>query len=198
MAIKHLDITYSKRRDEDLWKDLKSGSEQALVMIYDKYIDSLFAYGRHFIRNDAILEDCIQDVFVEIWIKKDRLSNTDSINFYLLKCLKLKIFKVVKKNQREILRNQISDYFHIADEDTDTADPDISIKLKHALDSLNPRQKEILILKFYNQLTTEEICKILELTKKQVYNDTAIAIGKIRKILLSIVVIIFFLLYNYQ
>ncbi len=176
--------------DDDMWRDLKSGSSEALTSIYDKYIDSLFAYGRHFIKEDTILQDCIQDVFVEIWVKRDRLSDTNNINFYLLKCLKRRIFKVVKKNQKENASYHISDYFQDFSEEGDVKNPEIFDKLQNALESLNPNQKKILILKFYNQLSTEEIGDILEMTKKQVYNNTAIAFDKLRKILLISVVAI--------
>ena len=43
--------------------------------LYDKHIDNLFAFGSRFSSDREMIKDCIQDVFVKLYTKKDNLDN---------------------------------------------------------------------------------------------------------------------------
>ena len=51
--------------------------------LYDKHIDNLFAFGSRFTSDREMIKDCIQDVFVKLYTRRDSLDNVDKIESYL-------------------------------------------------------------------------------------------------------------------
>ena len=51
--------------------------------LYDKHIDNLFAVVSRFSSDREMIKDCIQDVFVKLYTKKDNLDNVENIDSYL-------------------------------------------------------------------------------------------------------------------
>jgi DNA-directed RNA polymerase specialized sigma24 family protein len=59
-------------------------------------VKALFAYGIQIVKDRAVVEDCIHDLFIELWNRKAFLSSTDSIKLYVFKSLKKKSSKSLK------------------------------------------------------------------------------------------------------
>src|SRR6186713_841419 len=72
--------------DAVVWAALQQGHRKALDYIFEKHTRLLYAYGARITGDVLLVEDCIQDIFVELWNRHERLSATDNIKFYLLKC----------------------------------------------------------------------------------------------------------------
>src|SRR5690606_25375345 len=75
--------------------------------IYERYFDPLFVYGNQFTKNEDLVKDAIQDLFIALRKSRRRLGRTDSIKFYLYKSLKRLIVKESAQwfNQCEELDN---------------------------------------------------------------------------------------------
>ena len=59
--------------DKEIWNAFKGGSLTAYKLIYEKHIDLLFNYGNKITQHKELVEDCMQDLFVDLWIKKSKL-----------------------------------------------------------------------------------------------------------------------------
>ena len=59
--------------------------------LYDKHIDGLFAFGSRFITDREALKDCIQDVFVKLFTRKEGLGTISNIESYLYISLRNRI-----------------------------------------------------------------------------------------------------------
>ena len=59
--------------------------------LYDKNIDNLFAFGSRFTTDRELLKDCIHDVFVKLYLKRDNLGNVENIESYLYISLRNRI-----------------------------------------------------------------------------------------------------------
>ncbi len=86
--------------DASLWKQYRSGDEAAFIFIYKSHFDALYRYGRQFTPSNELVEDAIQDIFVEIREKRNKLDITSSIKFYLFKALKRKIVKLIERDTK--------------------------------------------------------------------------------------------------
>jgi len=179
----NLSISYSVRRDSDLWSRLKEGDRSALDAIYYGHIKALMNYGRQFVLDSTTIDDCIQDLFLHIWLKRSSLSDVTSIRFYLIKSLKRRIIRTEKKVKSFV---QVSEFFpdvNVLHFSQDTSNDETISNLKFCIQDLSALQREIIYLKYYNGLSFDEIGEILELTKKQLYNATAKAMAKLRGLL---------------
>ena len=80
-------------QEDNLWKRFKEGNDDAFYCLYDQYADNLFKYGIHFSKDRAFIQDCIHDLFLELYKYRKKLSETDNIQFYLYRSLRRIIHK---------------------------------------------------------------------------------------------------------
>lgn len=176
--------------DKDIWLAFKQGSRRALDYIFEKYVRLLYAYGGKISKDQALVEDCIQDLFIELWTKRENLSETDNIKFYLMKSLRRKIVRKITEDHRiqtEPLQGddytvdlEFSVEFHIIQEQSSLEQRE---QLTKALKQLSKRQREAIYLKFYEKLRYEEIAEMMNLSVKSTYNLIGKAIDTLRKII---------------
>ncbi|MFY0653375.1 MAG: sigma-70 family RNA polymerase sigma factor [Cyclobacteriaceae bacterium] len=188
-----LKIAYSKKRDFDLWQDFKSGDRDAFDHIFYLHIDQLISYGKKITANDALIDDCIQEMFLDLWLKKERLGDTDAIKFYLLKTLRRRILVYLKKETRNDSLNTEKALDYTQDFKAILENPmtlEEKANLQEVFEKLTPAQKEVIYLKFYNNLSFDEISDVLGLKKKVLYNSLSKAMLIFRKHLKQTVLVL--------
>jgi len=93
--------------DSLLWKEFIHGNEDAFRLIYQGHVQTLFKYGYNFTHDEALIKDCIQDIFVDLMKYRSTIGSSDNIRLYLFKSLKRKIIRSLHKG--EIYRHLESD-----------------------------------------------------------------------------------------
>ncbi len=185
--------------DAELWASFRSGNEEAYQDIYDTHFDVLYNYGRQFCLSPALVKDCIQDVFVTMWVSRASLGATDSIKYYLFKALKRRIVKCLKKEQRRVeLRAQIPPFENVlsAEERLISAQESEEQKnrVRRAVNQLSDRQREAIFLLFYEELSYAQIAELLSVQPKTARNLVGKALQAMRTNLLSALLLLSFLL----
>jgi RNA polymerase sigma factor (sigma-70 family) len=163
--------------DRDLWNAFRAGDENAFGEIARRYYRSLFTYGIKFSKDREFVKDCIQDLYFELWSKRETLGDTDFVKFYLLKSLRRKIHRESTK------RLWISDEGELdfeagTDSDASIEQQIIEIEsneekirlLNHHLKFLPKRQQEVIYLKFYENLDNESIAQVMSITRQAAAN----------------------------
>jgi RNA polymerase sigma factor (sigma-70 family) len=173
-----------------LWRSLKSGRRDAFNQIFDKYVAALFNYGSRFTKNEEIIEDGIQDVFVEVWSRRESLSDTSSIKFYLFKALRRRLVRTLYESKRhstacdEFLTHEddvnFSCEFNLIQVETNKIQTEL---LKSHVEQLSKRQKEAVYLRYYEQLTYESIASLMNLSVPSTYTLVGKAIASLREAL---------------
>ena len=162
--------------DITLWNDFRGGDENAFGEIARKYYRSLFTYGNKFSRDREFIKDCIQDLYFELWSKRETLGETDFVKFYLLKSLRRKIHR--ESNKRNSLPEEIELDFETDDVDLSIEEKIIEIEsneekirlVNHHLPLLPKRQQEIIYLKFYENLDNESIAQVMSISRQAAAN----------------------------
>lgn len=175
--------------DELLWSSFLQGNRTAFQEIYSKHYQSLYSYGMRKLNDADLVRDCIQDVFMAVWANRANLSPTTNIKYYLLASLRNLLVKVAaadgKWQKVEITSTEV---FHIQfnPESEYIQKENLTHKAKiliEALDKLTPRQKEVLYLRYFEELSYEQIAELLNLTVKGVYKLNYRAIDALKLIL---------------
>ena len=182
--------------DKKIWNNLRNGDQKALEEIYKTYFSALYSYGKKFSKDENTVEDCIQELFVELWNRREKLSETNAIKPYLFVSLKRKIFHTIKKIRKSTDTELEEKYF-----DSELSIDEILIakettaeqksNLKSAFDELSDRQKEILYLKYYSEMDYEEISRIMEMNYQSARNLVSRAIQKLSKHMLFVLALLF-------
>ena len=157
---------FDSKSDAETWKMFKEGDDGAFVFIYRGYIQSLYHLGMQFTASEALVKDCLQDFFMELREKKNRLGYTDNIKLYLFKSFRRRIIAYKKKESRFISTDHFRDTFAIefaTDEKIINAQfsSDQLNQLKAAIERLSPKYREIVYFYFYQNLSYQEIAGIL-------------------------------------
>lgn len=175
--------------DLALWSALKKGDKQAVGNLFDKYVFLLYNYGLKIVDDYGLIEDSIQDVFMELWKRRTALSHPPSVKHYLFKSLRRRIYR--KLNQQNRFTNyaseeQITDAYGV----TFSYEAQLIIqqtteenqeKLRQVMDTLSEKQKTVIFLKFYDRLSYEEIAAVMSLSVKAVYDLMYHTIKALRK-----------------
>ncbi len=160
------------------WLKFKEGDLNAFQTIYDGFLPNLYAYGVKLAPGFGLLDDCIQELFLDLYTHRKNLKTPENLEFYLLKSLRYIIFHKIKKESRytNIEEKLTKSFLFSLESDDYESDNFIQNKIeliRSALSELNSTQREILYLKFYNNMNYNEIGTILgvkpESAKKQVY-----------------------------
>jgi len=183
----------SSSSDIELWDSFEKGDKQAFGRLFKQYYPLLYQYGLKICDDPSTLEDCIQDLFTELWNKKPN-QNIQSIKAYLLQALKYKIYKTFRNKKSTLdLEYANNEHFELSHETFLIDADEQNEKLKHVLNALNQlpaRQKEIIYLKIYKGLSYEEISEIMQINYQVVRNLLCQALKTFRKLIVTITVLL--------
>ncbi len=174
--------------DSLLWSSLRQGSGEAFEVIYRKYIDRLYNYGMYVFMDNKLVEDAVHDVFVELWRRREHLGETQSIRFYLCRALKNNIVRKLKTKERLSARYSLPDDFaldHIESPEVELIASQLSEEtsetLNRAINALPEKQREIIIYRFYNNLSSQEISSRMAIGLDSTYTLLSRALRELRK-----------------
>lgn len=183
--------------DEILWSKLKQGDAKALREIYDLHIFDLENYCKKFTKDIEPIEDVLHDLFVNIWQKRDTIGHTDSIMSYLCVSIRRDLIKRINKSALIIsIENteKLDTNFSISAEDILIQEENSKIdkiKLEKAFKHLSHRQREAIYLKYYNEMSYEEICTVMDINYQSVRNLISKGILLLREKMIMVNVLVF-------
>lgn len=163
-------------KEENLWKKMLDGDRGAFLQFYQHHYPDLFKYGFSITGDRELTKDALQELFAELWSKK-ALQNRDvrQPNNYLFTWLRRKIQKLAPKiatsdidlqkvdgRWKEFSYEELLIAFQTTQEDKD--------RLQQALAKLTDQQKEVIALKFYEDLSYQQIADRKNLTLRTIYN----------------------------
>lgn len=175
--------------DVQLWRALKAGDKKALAAIYQQEVDALFKYGCQITTDQALVEDSIQDLFIELWKNKATLGDTDAIRQYLLVALRRKIIRHLKQGE-----NRTERHLKVVDPNAHTAGADEHLigeeeaenqqqSVSKALALLSERQREILYLRYFEEMDYRHIAIVLGINYQSVRNTASAGMKALRQLL---------------
>ena len=166
--------TYS---DEDLWQLIKENQESAFTQLMERHFASLIHYGRKFSTDRALVQDCVQDVLVDIWLRRTSTQPITSIRTYLFAAVRHRICRLARQDQRfesisvDVEETPFSITFSIEDKlIADEIDRERLHQLNLLMNQLPPRQKEIIYLRYYQGLEKDQIAAVLNINYQSVSN----------------------------
>jgi len=166
-----LDLWENGRLTENfLWKNFKNGDDSALARIYTDYADQLYAYGLKIINDEALVKDCIQEVFIQLIEKRETLVITSRTHLYLFKSLRNKLFEELRSEKRkknilklwpesEIQPEKTAEHSAIVSEEKKS----MEAKIKQVMSKLTDHQRELIHLKYSEGFQNNEIAEMLNI-----------------------------------
>jgi len=180
---------YSLKLETNWMHQLKQNNEGALASLMDMYFDDLYNYGARFTKDDGLIKDCIQEVFISLWQRRETAGAILSPKYYFLRAIKNKVLKALHKSSRKTTSSHLQDeydFFHEFSIERIIIEKQISDekaeKLVKTLSLLSKRQKEIIYLKYYQYLDHGQIAELMNISRQSVYNLLHEAIHNLRNL----------------
>ena len=173
--------------DDNLWLGLKQGDKEMFLALYKKYYHTLLFIGLKEMKDAQLVKDTIQQLFLYLWEKRETIQVANNVKSYLVTSFLRKLTADWKKSGKvsnlQVVWNNYS-------EDTQpTPEEKMIIKdeqhhlfklLMSHINELPNRQRELIVLKFYEGLTYEEIVQQTGLSHRTVYNKIHEALKKLK------------------
>ena len=191
----------NKEQEQALWKDIITGNKKSFEKLYEQYFQALVNYGFRITKNENLIEDAVQEVFISLWNNRTHLSEVYEVKFYLFRSLKNRIFRQLERDifdKSEDIDSYLDFLISISEEqkmiDSEQSDTNLDT-LKRAIAHLPLRQQEVINLKYYHDFTLDEIAKLMDVNKQSVSNLLFRSYSTLRSILKNWIIPIFFLKY---
>ncbi len=181
-----------------LWPLYCGGDKNAFGKIAEHCYKSLHHYGTKFTDDRELIKDCLQDLFLDIWEKREQLSGVVSPRPYLFQAFRYNLLHRIRQRARfsqigseELEFSSFSSEAEWISRETESL---LDQKLQQVLELLPKRQKEALYLRYYENLSYEEIAGVMGLRRQAVANYLQYGIQKMRDYWQQIVISLLLLL----
>lgn len=174
--------------DQALWAAMRAGDESAFDVLYNRYFQVLFSYGKR-LAGEGIVGDAIQELFITIWRQRRTLGQALSVKFYLFRSLRREIVRIRRSEHPQhedweelderLLPVQLSPESVMAGNE-ETIEQ--AKQLRRWLDQLPPRQNEALLLRYYHNLEYAEVAEILHIKEQTARNLVQKALGILKRV----------------
>lgn len=177
--------------DYSLWQAFKNGDKDSFQTLYFSSFKNLYEYGMRIVRDPELVKDGIHDLFVKLWEHKSALADVNAIKPYLLVSLRTILYNKLEKRART-MTTDIDEHqpfgmeFSVESDFINRETKSVqSQKLIDALNGLTPRQKEVIYLRYFEEMDYAEVAALMNITVKAAYKLTARGVEALRQVLNS-------------
>ncbi len=163
---------YDSKPDLDIWNAFSKGDEIAFNYIYKMYVTVLFKYGCQVSRDHNHIQDCIQNIFIDLRRKRGQLNEVQGIKAYLFKILYRELIRKSNKSKEAVHQypEKIPNNFSIEfSQETKLIQQENSQekieRIQGAINKLTCRQRQAILLFYEEGMTYKEISVAMDFSE---------------------------------
>jgi RNA polymerase sigma-70 factor (family 1) len=168
--------------EKQLLSEIAAGDEFAFREIFDYYRKPIYAYAVQLLKNEAMADEIVQDVFLKVWMHRDRLTTILHFRAWLYSVARNGMIDAFKQQMKEasfkktalltVVSNETEE--HLREKEYDQL-------VNEAVESLSPKQQLIYNLSRKKGLKHEEIASQLNISTNTVKTHLVNALRAMRK-----------------
>jgi len=177
--------------DSEIIQLLKSGDEQAVKLIFDKYYDNLCLYAESIVKDAYIAEEVVENLFIWFWINAKDANIQTSLKCYLYRSVHNNCLKYIEKLKKERKLIDRMPYYYEDKELLHPLTPDYPVsnliireleeKAAAIIETLPEQCKEIYMLNRYENLSYSETATKLNISVSTVKTQMSRAFQRFRE-----------------
>jgi RNA polymerase sigma-70 factor, ECF subfamily len=182
------EIDHSPDEYARLLAAVRTGDERAFRALFDALYAPLRRFAFSLVRDAAVADDLVQDAFVRLWDRRERLDDALPVRAYLFRIVRNLALNTRRDaaTRRRLLDDPLAhDSAAVprgfAAPDEAAAGDDLGGKLAGWLDELPPRQREALLLSRVEGLSHAEVAEAMGCAPRTVNNHLVAALGTLRR-----------------
>lgn len=145
-------------------------SEDAFRSLFDEYYAALVSFAERYLRDVAIAEEVVNDVFVRLWEIRSTWAPTTSVRAYLFGAVRNRALSALRQ-RRGIERERSLDHQSVTSLTAPQTAPDLELEqleverqIWDAVEELSEQERMILRLRWREGLQWDEISTVLEIS----------------------------------
>ncbi len=185
---------------EELIRRLKKEDKSAVDDLFNYYYPRLYHFSRSILKIEDEIDDILQEVFVKIWLNRQRIGNAETFNSWIFTITKNEILNLIRNNLKDqTFKDEL--YLRSVGEEYQTSSPVEYEEIKAGIDkivaNLPEKRQQVFILSRTEGRSNKEIALHLNISEKTVEDHITHAIKQIRLSLneMGILSILYFYLF---
>lgn len=170
--------------DQELLLEIKNGSTEAFDALYYRYFTPLARFAFKKLQDNDVTEEAVQDVFVELWKKRETLDAEGQIQALLYAILRNKILHELRARliQSKHLENYSSDLLGEHAFNAETLDEkNTRKKIEDVMELLSPQCRQAFTLSRFEHLSYKEIAARMDISVNTVEKHIGKALAILRR-----------------
>jgi len=172
----------AQEQEQLLHTKIKGGDEGAFNKAFELYYSRLCFFADNMIHDFDLSRSVVQDVFVDLWIKREDLNIRFSLKSFLFQTVRNKALDVLKhrKVESKFLETWKNKGESVSSQNL-MEEAELNDRINAAIQELPPKCREIFVLCRFDELKYAEIAERLNISVKTVEMQISIALKKIRQ-----------------
>lgn len=180
-------MTLEKKTDEELVKLLQEGNQEAFPILYDRYAKLIYYVSYQMCKCKADAEEIVQEVFTKLFHSIQEIKDPKRVKFWLTTVAHNECIHLFRSNKDQSFDEQKLQKLYLQKEQRKEFIPTEHVRyesdmdvLRSCIGNLSDEQREVITLKYFAQLSIDEIAEILHIPEGTVKSRLAYAKKKLR------------------
>jgi len=174
---------YKHLSDIELRVLLKEGNQSAYTEIYQRYSYLMFVFSLKKLRDEDLAKDFVQDLFLNLWNKKESLSEDGKLSSFLYTTIRNKMLDYFAHQKTQNKYLEFLANYHLANEEkTDhlIREKELSNYIEREIQALPKKMRTIFELSRKEHLNRKQIANELETSEHNVAKQITNALRILR------------------
>jgi len=159
-----------------LWDNTRGGDQKSYALLHQSLYPGLFIYAVKIIKDEDLADDLLQDLFINFWQKRQHIGSIKNVKSYFYRATRSIVLNYIKSTQALATKLDAmpEPEFEFTKEDL-ILSREFDEKLKGlmtvALNKLPSKQREVIYMRFYENMDYNEIAEITGTRYQSVVNN---------------------------
>ncbi len=150
----------------------QKNDSDAFAELYSFTYKKVYNYCRYYLRDDYLAQDAMQEVYILALKSVQKLNDPCLFTAWLNRISFHVCYDISKKQPNQ---SYDPDLMELVQDENTSSNPEVSIqtkdeykRLNDALDQLPFQEKQVLVMRFYNNMKLEEIASAMDISRSSV------------------------------
>ena len=144
-------------REQVLVLRYQAGDETALEELVERHYGPLLYFVRRMLGGSAGAEDVLQDTWLAVVRGLRKLRNPKAFTAWLYRIARNRVYEQLRKSDRFVPLNEEAEAAPAPEDNAEVFSADDAARVHECLEKLHPQHREVLVLRFLEQMSYHEI-----------------------------------------
>jgi RNA polymerase sigma-70 factor (ECF subfamily) len=163
----------------EIIRRLKKDDKSAMDDLFEHYYPRLHHFSKSILKIEYEIDDILQDVFVKIWLNRQKIGNAETFNSYIFTITKNEVLNLIRKNLKdrtfrdELFLHSVAEEYQLQSE---FEFDEIKATIDKIVSNLPEKRRQVFVLSRTEGLSNKEIAQQLNISEKTVEDHITHAI----------------------